>query len=56
MTAGEWHETVWCTDTWHEDVWTDYGTGAVIPKAAAGTSSFYYYYYYQIPKPFIKRY
>ena len=26
MTAGEWHENVWCLDNWHEDVWTDFGT------------------------------
>ena len=30
MTAGEWHENVWCTDSWHEDVWTDYGTGIAV--------------------------
>ena len=32
MTAGEWHENVWCTDSWHEDVWTDYGTAVAVAK------------------------
>ncbi len=32
MTAGDWHEDVWCLDTWHEDVWADFGTGGGAPE------------------------